>query len=350
MRRRSSPEVHGTTMPPAPIGTHTPPRPPAGIIGTHTPPRPPAGMRRPLGVLQNAWLEPGRDDLLNRNQLPLNTDTFGRRGGSCSKQTLVITTPCSSPNTRSALSALGPPLVEMNCAIDSPSRCPASRAGLFGALAQIAFAIQDSERQESQDGAAPPRRDFASRRQPAAAPPAPAHLRKHRTHARARLYGQRLHLSRVRQPSDHRASRARASPGPPHRQRQPWARNRYATHARAPAALAVPLASPASTHAGTAPDVFSRARRLCSRLRRRPTAAAAESSEAAVAGFSPPHARFAQPQSGAARQSGSCAQAPTAAAAPRRRRRGEYIGAATRELDNGAARERRGAGFHRRGR
>ena len=145
-------------------------------------------MRRPLGVLQNAWLEPGRDDLLNRNQLPLNTDTFGRRGGSCSKQTLVITTPCSSPNTRSALSALGPPLVEMNCAIDSPSRCPASRAGLFGALAQSAFAILGECRKRQDCEATSLRHHGATsraRRQPAAAPPAPAHLRKHRTHARA---------------------------------------------------------------------------------------------------------------------------------------------------------------------
>ena len=219
---------------------------PPAPIGTHTPPRPPAGMRRPLGVLQNAWLEPDRDDLLNRNQLPLNTGTFGRRGGSCSKQTLVITTPCSSPNTRSALSALGPPLVEMNCAIDSPSRCPAFRAGLFGALAQAAFAMGSQSRQLPARRS-PPRRS-TPRRQAAAPTPAPAALDV--------LY------CAVRRPPDrlarsyHRASRARASPRPPHHWRQEWARNRHATHARAPAALAVPLAppSPASTHAGTASD------------------------------------------------------------------------------------------------
>ena len=205
-------------MPPAPIGTHTPPRPPAGIIGTHTPPRPPAGMRRPLGVLQNAWLEPGRDDLLNRNQLPLNTDTFGRRGGSCSKQTLVITTPCSSPNTRSALSALGPPLVEMNCAIDSPSRCPASRAGLFGALAQIAFAIQDSD-----PPGIPGRRCATTARLRVAAatrrsstrtraPPQAPHAR-----ARASLWAASPSIARppaVRPPSEPRARLARTATPP----------------------------------------------------------------------------------------------------------------------------------------
>ena len=196
MRRRSSPEAHGTTMPPAPIGTHTPPRPPAG-------------MRRPLGVLQNAWLEPDRDDLLNRNQLPLNTGTFGRRGGSCSKQTLVITTPCSSPNTRSALSALGPPLVEMNCAIDSPSRCPAFRAGLLGALAQAAFAMLAPD---LPGGRSPARRSRRARRQRTAPPPATA--------------ASDVPYRALRQPPDrlarshHRASRARASPRPPHHWRQ----------------------------------------------------------------------------------------------------------------------------------
>ena len=72
----------------------------------------------------------------------------------------------------------------------------------------------------------------------------------------------------------------------------------------------------------------SRARRFCSRVCRRSTAA--------VAGCSPPHARFAQPQSGAARQSCSFAQAPTTARAARRRaagsrRRGEFNDAAARE-------------------
>lgn len=72
----------------------------------------------------------------------------------------------------------------------------------------------------------------------------------------------------------------------------------------------------------------SRARRFCSRVRRRPTAA--------VAGCSPPHARLAQPQSGAARQSCSFAQAPAAARTARRRavgsrRRGEFNDAAARE-------------------
>jgi hypothetical protein len=227
--------VHGTTMPPAPSGTHTPPRPPAGI-------------RRPLGVLQNAWLEPGRDDRLNRNQLPLNTDTFGRRGGSCSKQTLVITTPCSSPNTRSALSALGPPLVEMKCAIDSPSRCPASRAGLFGALAQAAFAMRRQlalRRLASTALATTAPRD--SRRN---TPPPPALAASHVPYRTVRRPPDRLARSH------HRTSRARASPRPPHHRRQPWARNRHATHARTPAALAVPLAPPgtASTHAGAASD------------------------------------------------------------------------------------------------
>ena len=87
-----------------------------------------------------------------------------------------------------------------------------------------------------------------ARRQAAAPTPAPAALDV--------LY------CAVRRPPDrlarsyHRASRARASPRPPHHWRQEWARNRHATHARAPAALAVPLAppSPASTHAGTASD------------------------------------------------------------------------------------------------
>ena len=72
----------------------------------------------------------------------------------------------------------------------------------------------------------------------------------------------------------------------------------------------------------------SRARRFCSRLRRSPSAA--------VARCSPPHARFAQPQSGAARQSCSFAQAPTPARAARRRaagsrRRGEFNDDAARE-------------------
>ena len=324
-------------MPPAPSGTHTPPRPPAGI-------------RRPLGVLQNAWLEPGRNDRLNRNQLPLNTDTFGRRGGSCSKQTLVITTPCSSPNTRSALSALGPPLVEMKCAIDSPSRCPASRAGLFGAMAQAASAItrQGALRRLASTALATTAPRDARRNPPhlhphsppPMSPTAPSAVRPTALHARTTERAARAPRHDRHTTS---ANHGRETGTPP--TRAPLLPSPCLSRLRGPRAR-TPV--PHRTRAG-------RAHRLCARLRRRPTAAVAKSGEAAVAGFSPPHARFAQPQSGPARQSASCAQAPTAAAAPRRRaagsrrRRGELLGAAARELDCGAARKRRGAGFHRRG-
>ena len=87
-----------------------------------------------------------------------------------------------------------------------------------------------------------------ARRQPTAPPPAPA--ASHVPYRAVRRPPDRLARSH------HRASRARASPRPPHHRRQPWARNRHATHARTPAALAVPLAPPgtASTHAGAASD------------------------------------------------------------------------------------------------
>ena len=130
--------------------------------------------------------------------------------------------------------------------------------------------------------------------------------------------------------SHHRASRARASPRPPHHQRQEWAGNRRATP-RARACCPRRASRASQPRARTpAPNLArsSRARRFCSRVCRRSTAA--------VAGCSPPHARFAQPQSGAARQSCSFAQAPTAARAARRRaagsrRRGECNDAAARE-------------------
>ena len=114
-------------MPPVPIGTHAPPGPPACKGG-------PLLAGGP--TWQNALLDPGRDDLLDRNQLPLKVETFGECGGSCSKQTLVITTPCRSTKMRSALSALGPLLAEINRTIDSLARRSLSRAGLFGTLAQ----------------------------------------------------------------------------------------------------------------------------------------------------------------------------------------------------------------------
>ena len=112
--------------------------------------------------------------------------------------------------------------------------------------------------------------------------------------------------------SHHRASRARlattATPLAPRMDRKQarHPRSRPCCPRRASRASRPRVRAPAPNLTRS-----SRARRFCSRLRRSPSAA--------VARCSPPHARFAQPQSGAARQSCSFAQAPTPARAARRR-------------------------------